>query len=347
MTSTKHIVFIVPGFAKDEDDFLCVPPMQQLVQELAKQEKVQISILAIHYPYLAKQYVWNGIAVVSLGGNNVKGLRKLKFYRKAIGFLNNLNQKHKIDAVHSFWLSDASVIGARWSKRNGKPHFITLMGQEAERAKKYVRFLAKNDELIALSNEQKGRIERQLGVPVNHVIPFGIKNEAPQEFNTKRSTDILGVGSLIEVKNYVQFIDTVAELQSETSLNVKLIGDGPLRDELERYAKEKSAEIQFLGIVDRKRVLLEMCKAQIFFHPSKSESLGYVFLEALMCGMTIVSKNVGIAGDVTSHKWCIVENEEFKSTIRKQLSRDESPKSEMPFSISDTTKHYLNLWQIE
>lgn len=345
MVATKHIVFIVPGFPKDEEDFLCAPPLQQLIRELQSSNVVEISILAIHYPYAPRTYSWNGVNVVSLGGNNARGWRKLKYYRKAISHLNDLHRAHTIDVVHSFWLSDASLVGSRWTKRNKIPHCITFMGQEAETASIYRRFVRKTDRLIALSSAQKKRIETRLKLTVTDVIPFGIRQE--RWIQTERSTDILGVGSLIAVKNYRQFIETIARMQAQRSLKVRLIGDGPLRAELEELAKEKNASIEFLGIMERTAVLAEMQKAKVLFHPSYSESLGFVFLEALMSGASIVSNEVGIASDVHSENWSIVKDNGYERALLAQLSRTSAREAEVPFDISNTAAHYLKLWRIK
>ena len=117
--------------------------------------------------------------------------------------------------------------------------------------------------------------------------------------NSKKKQDahgqkvILTVGSLTNQKNHYEFIDIIASLHFEHGLNVKglIAGDGPLRDDLNRYASAKGlgSRIEFLGFVDNTDRLYSNC--DLFLLTSLYEGLPTVLLEAMLHRIQIISAN--------------------------------------------------------
>lgn len=80
-----------------------------------------------------------------------------------------------------------------------------------------------------------------------------------------------------------------------------LIGDGPDRYECERLARELGLQkdVTFLGKQDCLTELLSA--ADIFLMPSQSESFGLAALEAMACGVPIVSSSAGGLPELNIH----------------------------------------------
>ena len=58
MSSSKHILFLTPGFPADENDFFCIPPLQEfLVKFRSIFPSSKISVISFQYPYHNK---WEG-----------------------------------------------------------------------------------------------------------------------------------------------------------------------------------------------------------------------------------------------------------------------------------------------
>lgn len=73
----KNILVLIPGFPKDEDDFLCVPPMQNYFlkyKEICQYTK--FTVFAFQYPFEKRDYNWNGKTFMRL----VEIIQKLKNY---------------------------------------------------------------------------------------------------------------------------------------------------------------------------------------------------------------------------------------------------------------------------
>lgn len=65
------VLWITPGFASDESDSTCIPPLQDLARALQEQN-IELTIIALDYPFNRKEYHWHGIRVYALGGANKK-----------------------------------------------------------------------------------------------------------------------------------------------------------------------------------------------------------------------------------------------------------------------------------
>jgi len=71
---------------------------------------------------------------------------------------------------------------------------------------------------------------------------------------------------------------------------VQIAGDGPDRQQLERYAKENKINTQFLGRVSEADKLLLLHTSRVFCSPARyGESFGIVLLEAMAVGLPVIA----------------------------------------------------------
>ncbi len=67
----KTLIILTPGFPKNEEDTTCVPPQQIFVKALKEAAPgLNIIVLTFQYPFYSKEYLWNGINVISFGNKN-------------------------------------------------------------------------------------------------------------------------------------------------------------------------------------------------------------------------------------------------------------------------------------
>ena len=105
--------------------------------------------------------------------------------------------------------------------------------------------------------------------------------------------DILSAGRLIPEKRLDLLIDAVPGLVDDfPSLRVLVIGDGPERMALEHLAHRRGIQehVTFAGFVpDPAMVIGFMKSAGVFVSPSIREGFGMAALEAMACGMPVVT----------------------------------------------------------
>jgi glycosyltransferase involved in cell wall biosynthesis len=95
-------------------------------------------------------------------------------------------------------------------------------------------------------------------------------------------------------KNHQAFLRVAARLTPRyPDAEFVLVGDGPLRSELEVYARACGLgdRLRFLG--DRDNMPAVLSALDITVLPSSSESLSNVILESMAAGVPVVATNVG------------------------------------------------------
>lgn len=289
---------------------MCIPPLQSYLLALkALHPNWRISIVALQYPFTDNPYAWHGLQVRPMGGANRGGFRKLFLWRKTIRACQEVHRQMPVDAVHSFWLREAALLGGRLARKWGRPHVSTLQGQDALPENKYLRRLNwSHVRVAAISERGKAQLKVSLAgkeLPQIDVLPWGLADsDFSEKPSVERPIDVLGVGNLVQVKRYDVFLEAVAKLREKRpDLKAVLVGNGVDRAALEKQAAALglAGMLEFRGQVPRKEVLELMAQSKVFLHTARYEGQGYVFLEALARGMHLVSTPVGMAREMD--KW--------------------------------------------
>jgi N-acetyl-alpha-D-glucosaminyl L-malate synthase BshA len=103
------------------------------------------------------------------------------------------------------------------------------------------------------------------------------------------------------VKRVTDTIRVLEKVKKELPVKLVLIGDGPDRSECERLARDLDLQkdVLFLGKQDAIEEILT--SADLFLMPSQSESFGLSALEAMACGVPVISTSVGGLPELVIH----------------------------------------------
>ncbi|WP_245286775.1 glycosyltransferase [Bradyrhizobium sp. ARR65] len=138
------------------------------------------------------------------------------------------------------------------------------------------------------------------------VVPYGIEIDywsccSPQEITKaeilrrKHPRLILALGRLVPYKGFAVLIQALKKVEG----NLVLIGEGSLRNELERMAVEfgVSDRVSFLGFVSDSEVKSYLHAARVLAFPSvtQAEAFGLVQLQAMAAGVPIVNTSLPTA----------------------------------------------------
>jgi glycosyltransferase involved in cell wall biosynthesis len=116
---------------------------------------------------------------------------------------------------------------------------------------------------------------------------------------------ILYTGRLSYRKGLFDFIECGIRICSRyPEINFKLTGKGPLSDKLEKIVHESGYEdrFEFLGHVEKSKLIELYQNATVFILPSHYEGLPTTLLEAMSCGLPIVATAVSGNLDVLKSK---------------------------------------------
>ncbi len=158
-------------------------------------------------------------------------------------------------------------------------------------------------------------------------VPLEITEEnekTERTFNSKKAK-IICASSLIERKNIKNLILAYKKLKKKhPKVTLEIIGDGPLREKLEILNIKNKLDVKFLGQLSKEDVFKKMKEADIFILPSKNETFGMVYMEALSFGMAVCcTKNSGIDGIIedTKNGYLLKPNKKgIYETLNKILS---------------------------
>jgi glycosyltransferase involved in cell wall biosynthesis len=156
------------------------------------------------------------------------------------------------------------------------------------------------------------------------------------------------VGRLTEQKGIDVFLRAIKMLPGQSgAFRVWLVGDGPLRSELEQYvAKENLGSIvQFLGYRSDVPEILQA--SDVFVLPSRYEAMPISLLEAMAAGLPCVVTSVGdnakIVEDGTTGIVVPPENPEALATALRKMLAD----SEMRQAMGEAARKKAQEYSVE
>lgn len=169
------------------------------------------------------------------------------------------------------------------------------------------------------------------------------KNVLRDEFGVaKNKTIVANISAIAPHKHYFTFVDTAEKvLRENPDFHFFIIGDGPLRNEIEVYIKKKklTQEITFTGF--RKDIPDIFPDIDLFLMTSETEGLGSTLLDAAAHKTPIVSTNAGGIPEVIQHRTSGLLADVYDSnTLAKfvlELSTDKSLQEQL------TEANYKNL----
>ncbi len=299
MKSEINLVILTPGFAADDKDSVTIPSLQLFLGKLnSLYPEINIHIISFHYPFVSGHYVWKGIPVFASGGSKCKAVRIFLWIRIFL-YLYKYWKKNGIDIIHTFFLNETTLLGLLFGWIKGVPVLATAMGQDVKKKNRYLAIIRLfKPDIVTISEFQANSIPGFLNNNLRNVIPFGIDPYYFMEDNANRSIDILGVGSLNEIKNYSDFIDIISSLiKIFPGLNCGIIGEGNKRKEIENYILDNHLQdrITLLGELPYEKTIKKMQESKILLHTSLFEGQGLIITEALAAGAYVVSYPVGTA----------------------------------------------------
>lgn len=181
-------------------------------------------------------------------------------------------------------------------KEDGPEHqFLTSLYKELE---------AKLDRIVTVSHSFKQYLSDYLSYPDRViVIPNGFdeKRFRPMEHNNA-IPQLITVCRLVPAKGLDVLLKACAKIkQRGHSFVLHIIGDGPIRVELEQLAVELNIyeETIFYGYMLHPEQFMPF--SDIFVLPSRAEAFGSVFAEAALCWLALIGTDVGGIAEQIEH----------------------------------------------
>lgn len=243
--------------------------------------------------------------------------------KKTIHDIESKIDLSKVKLIHAHtWYSDG---GAAYllSKKHNIPYIIAVRNTDINLFFKYKIHLRKfgfsilkNAQSIILISEaykkrilklyspkQTNQFRNKLEFIPNGVDSFWIKNAGSKQSSKKESNlvDILFIGNFSKGKKLLLLQQAIIELNSENRPSIKLhvVGErGKQEKEIKHLIQQYPNFFKYYGRINHKEQLQTIFqKCDFFAMPSRSETFGLVYIEAMLNGLPIMyTKNEGIDG---------------------------------------------------
>jgi glycosyltransferase involved in cell wall biosynthesis/protein-tyrosine-phosphatase len=232
---------------------------------------------------------------------------------------------HPVDVVHTHRNKD-TVLGVIAAKLAGVRGVVRTFHGESEpfhgwaraRYRLYeafdrvtLRCLA--DRIVAVSGKMAERLDRSgygadrvacihNGVDLKRVRSERVREQVRRELGIAPAAPLIGtVGRLSPVKGHVHFLRAARLiLQGERAARFLVVGDGPLRGDLERSAKEFGLQDACVFAGARGDVFDLVSALDVFVLPSLHEGIPMALLEAMALGTPVVATAVGGVPEVVA-----------------------------------------------
>ena len=206
----------------------------------------------------------------------------------------------RLPLITTFHGGDVSITDLRHQK--------TYLGFRHYLANK-ARLKTSDSIFIAVSQFLRRQLLEQ-GFPAERVFVkyTGVDAKKFRPASTEDRPIILFVGRLVEFKGAEFLIKAASEVQRQfPAVELVLIGDGPLRSDLEKIAKQSLRRYRFLGVRTPAEVCHWMNRASVLCMPSvtmrsgEAEGFGMVCAEAQAVGKPVVAFASGGITEIVSH----------------------------------------------
>lgn len=141
--------------------------------------------------------------------------------------------------------------------------------------------------------------------------------------SVSKEYDLVTVARLVPWKGVAELMEVAGELD----LSLLVVGDGPLRKELEQAAVKNKWKVAFMGNIPQVKVPDAIKLAKLFVLNSSYEGLPHIVLEAKLTNTAVLATNAGGTSETINHGsngWLVPvgDKTKLKKTI-KEIIADE------------------------
>lgn len=279
-------------------------------------------------PMAPKQEIQNGFTVYHPRFFSVPGIfREYDGFFMALGSLLTLLKLRKtfqfniIDSHFAYPDGYAASLLGQWLK---VPVTITLRGTEVphshdrKKRKRMITALQKSSHIFSVADFLKRHVTN-LGIAENKITVVGNgvdtdKFSAVERSLARKSMSLseaapvlISVGGLVERKGFHRVIEILPRLRKKyPGIRYLVVGgasaEGNWRKHLEGMVEDLGLEdvVSFLGIISPNDLKLPLSSADLFVLSTRNEGWANVFLEAMACGLPVITTDVGGNSEVVS-----------------------------------------------
>jgi len=313
-----------------------------LLKEFTKDKRIRIDLVTSSISRFKKEKFSNNINIyyLNIGKNKNKihyqTTKDLLLYSfKAYFFTKKLIKENSYNLVHA-WFGIPCGFIAMFLK---KPYIVSLRGSDVPfhnpRFKILDKFLFKHlskiiwrkAKFVVANSEGLKKLARKtspkqkIGVVYN-----GIDTQEFKPLKNKKNSKtlkIIFIGRLAIIKGINYLLKALGSLKNKDFV-LTLIGEGKEKENLKELAKDLKIEkqVKFLGPIPHQKITKYYQENDLFILPSLNEGMSNTVLEAMACGLPIITTNVGGSKELINNNGFVIpkaNSKKLKEAIEKYL----------------------------
>lgn len=246
------------------------------------------------------------------------------------------NNQLKFDIIHAhgMYTPPSGLVAKLLSEKLGIPYVVTCHGSDINLA------MPNNKEMYNNVLEQAGKVIFVSNALLNKaksldysgknavVIPNGIDPKIFMPLDKAKIKRELGlnkkvvgfVGGLKKIKRADKLPEIFEYISSKKDVEFLVVGDGELRENVEKEFQKRNLKVKFVGRVSQDKVPYYMNAMDVMILPSRNEGFGAVIIETQGCGIPVVgSSNGGIPEAIGDGGIVVEEGENFEKRFAEAV----------------------------
>jgi L-malate glycosyltransferase len=335
----------------------------------------RITVVTSHYGSLQKSEHLHGVnifrvPVLMRKTQTVASMASMiSFVPMCIWKVQELMKGNTYDLINTQFAIPSGPAGQYISRKYGIPNVLTILGGDIIDPSKFLsphntvllnqtvrKMLFGADRVVAESTDIKRNAQKYYGFDRQvDIVPLGIYPNVHPE----KSRHALGlppdkfifvtIGRLVKRKNLEGLLHIFKDVQKTVPSLLLIIGDGPEKDNIENLAKQLGIgnEIRLLGRISDEEKFQYLSASDVYLSTAIHEGFGIVFLEAMECGLPVISYDRGGQTDFlregkTGHLIALGNKGDFALKLKELLNSEP-----MRTEIRAHNKNYVKEFYIE
>ncbi|HUF69149.1 MAG TPA: N-acetyl-alpha-D-glucosaminyl L-malate synthase BshA, partial [Longimicrobiales bacterium] len=229
-------------------------------------------------------------------------------------YIHNVTEKHDLDLVHAHYAVPHATSAWLAKEMLGRDRFrivttlhgtdITLIGQDPSYRPITQFSIAKSDGITAVSEYLRRETVQHFDIPEDaiRVIPNFVdldryKRDAyaclRDKFAKQGESIVTHISNFRSVKRVEDVVSAFTAIHRAVPARLLLVGDGPGRVRAQELASVQGVADRVIFLGKQNSVAELLACTDLFLLPSVNEAFGLVALEAMACGVPVVTTDVG------------------------------------------------------